>query len=123
MVFERQPSVPVSAARAIPIGACMNRIEANAFATNWIRAWNKKDVDAVLKHYVEDARFISPKAATFVGNPVIEGKKALSEYWYLAAKKIEKIEFKLDHIVWDSNELIFSMRRISTEFAAVPVNQ
>ena len=82
-----------------------------------------KDVDAVLKHYVEDARFISPKAATFVGNPVIEGKKALSEYWYLAAKKIEKIEFKLDHIVWDSNELIFSMRRISTEFAAVPVNQ
>ena len=33
----------------------MNRIDANAFATNWIRAWNKKDVDAVLEHYVEDA--------------------------------------------------------------------
>ena len=45
----------------------MNRIEANAFATNWIRAWNKKDVDAVLEHYVEDAKFISPKAASFVG--------------------------------------------------------
>jgi hypothetical protein len=42
----------------------MNRIEANAFATSWIRAWNKKDVDAVLDHYVEDATFISPKAAT-----------------------------------------------------------
>lgn len=86
----------------------MNRIEANAFATNWIRAWNKKDVDAVLEHYVEDAKFISPKAASFVGNPVIEGKRALSEYWRLAAKKIEKIEFKLDHIVWDSdsNDLI-----------------
>jgi hypothetical protein len=53
----------------------MNRIEANAFATNWIRAWNKKDVDAVLEHYVEDAKFISPKAARFVGNPVIEGKR------------------------------------------------
>src|SRR5262245_65160279 len=77
----------------------MNRIEANAFATNWINAWNKKDVDAVLEHYVEDAKFISPKAASFVGNPVIEGKRALSEYWHLAAKKIEKIEFKLDHIV------------------------
>jgi hypothetical protein len=39
---------------------------------------------------------------------MIEGKKALSEYWQLAAKKIEKIEFKLDHIVWhsDSNDLI-----------------
>ena len=81
----------------------MNRIEANAFAANWIRAWNKKDVGAVLEHYVEDAKFISPKAATFVGNPVIDGKKALSEYWRLAAKKIEKIVFKLDHIVWDSD--------------------
>src|SRR5262249_18338653 len=81
----------------------MNRIEANAFATNWIKAWNKKDVDAVLEHYVEDPKFISPKAVTFVGNSVIEGKRALSEYWHLAAKKIEKIEFKLDHIVWDSD--------------------
>jgi len=81
----------------------MNRIEANGFATNWIRAWNKKDVDGVLEHYVEDAQFISPKAASFVGNALIEGKKALSEYWHLAAKKIEKIEFKLDHIVWDSD--------------------
>ena len=108
LVFGRQPSVSVSVARVIPTGACINRIEANAFATNWVRAWNKKDVDAVLEHYVEDAKFISPKAATFVGDPVIEGKKALSEYWHLAAKKIEKIEFKLDHIVWDSdsNELI-----------------
>jgi ketosteroid isomerase-like protein len=89
-------------------GACMNRIEANAFATNWIRAWNKRDIDAVLEHYVEDAKFISPKAKTFVGNAVIEGKRALSDYWHLAAKKIEKIEFQLDHIVWDSdsNDLI-----------------
>jgi|SoiMethySBSTD1v2_1073268.scaffolds.fasta_scaffold575887_3 ketosteroid isomerase-like protein len=123
MVFECQSSPAPYKWRGLYPWSLQNRIEANAFATNWIRAWNKKDVDAVLKHYVEDARFISPKAATFVGNPVIEGKKALSEYWYLAAKKIEKIEFKLDHIVWDSNELIFSMRRISTEFAAVPVNQ
>jgi hypothetical protein len=53
----------------------MNRIEANAFATNWIKARNKKDVDAVLEHYVEDARFISPKAASIVGNPVIEGRR------------------------------------------------
>ena len=79
----------------------------------------------MLEHYVEDAKFISPQAATFVGNPVIEGKKALSKYWHLAAKKIEKIEFKLDHIVWDSdsNDLIISMRRISTGFAVVPVRQ
>jgi ketosteroid isomerase-like protein len=81
----------------------MNRIEANEFAANWISAWNKKDVNAVLEHYVDDAKFISPKAATFVGSPFVEGKNALSQYWLLAAKKIEKIEFTLDHIVWDSD--------------------
>jgi hypothetical protein len=38
----------------------------------------------------------------------VKGKEALSRYWQLAAKKIEKIEFTLDHIVWDStsNELV-----------------
>ena len=80
----------------------MNRLDAQVFTTNWISAWNRRDVDAVLKHYVEDARFVSPKATTFVGNPVVEGKKGLSQYWRLASEKIEKIEFKLDHIVWDS---------------------
>jgi ketosteroid isomerase-like protein len=86
----------------------MNRIEAHKFSENWIHAWNRRDVNAVLEHYVEDAKFVSPKAATFVGNPVVEGKKALSQYWHVASEKIEKIEFKLDHIVWDSesNELV-----------------
>ena len=81
----------------------MNRKQASEFAAKWIEAWNKKDVDAVLRHYDDQAKFISPKAAALVGNPVIEGKDALSQYWRLAAQKIEKIEFKLDHVVWDSD--------------------
>ena len=86
----------------------MNRIEAHELAANWIRAWNRRDVNAVLEHYVDDAIFVSPKAATFVGATVVMGKKALAHYWHLASEKIEKIEFKLDHIVWDSdaNELV-----------------
>jgi len=88
-------------------GVAMNRIEANAFAASWISAWNRKDVDAVLAHYVDDAKFVSPKAAVLVGNAVVQGKQALSQYWKLAATKIEKIEFTLDRIVWDpdANEL------------------
>jgi ketosteroid isomerase-like protein len=86
----------------------MNRTEAHEFAENWISAWNRRDVDAVLAHYAENVKFVSPKAATFVGNPVVNGKKALSRYWHVALEKIAKIEFKLDQIVWDSesNELV-----------------
>ena len=64
----------------------MNRIEANEFAANWISAWNRKDVNAVLEHYADDAKFISPKAANFVGSPIVKGKKALSQSGYLHRK-------------------------------------
>jgi ketosteroid isomerase-like protein len=86
----------------------MTREDANNFAARWISAWNRKDVAAVLDHYVDDARFISPKAALFVGNPVVEGKAALANYWQLGAKKLDTIEFKLDRVLWDPdvNELV-----------------
>ena len=79
----------------------MTRNDALQFARNWIDAWNRKDVSAVLAHYVDDAMFVSPKAANFVGNPVVRGKQALANYWQLAAKKIDKIEFTIDRIAWD----------------------
>jgi len=79
----------------------MTRKNAEDFAKRWISAWNRKDVAAVLSHYIDDARFISPKAAAFVGDPVVKGKAALADYWMLAAKKIETIEFKLDRVAWD----------------------
>ena len=85
----------------------MNRIDAKRFAERWISNWNSKDVDAVLAHYVDNATFISPKAAGLVGNAVLNGKDALALYWRTAAAKIT-IHFTLDRIVWDgeANELV-----------------
>jgi hypothetical protein len=81
----------------------MNRIEANEFAANWISAWNRKDGTPL--HYVDDARFVI-KAAIFVGNPVVE-ERHFRNIGYLPQKD-QKIEFTLDHVVWDSdsNELV-----------------
>jgi len=79
----------------------MTRTDAEDFAARWILAWNRKDVAAILSHFTDDARFVSPKAAAFVGDPVVTGKTALAAYWNLAVNKIETIEFKLDRIAWD----------------------
>ena len=86
----------------------MTRSEAQAFAERWVDAWNRRDIDAVLAHYVDDATFISPKAQTFVGTPVVRGKDALERYWRTGSFKLQTIEFKLDRIVWDgdSHELV-----------------
>jgi len=68
----------------------MNRNQANEFAANWINAWNRKDVNAVLEHYVDDAKFISPKAATFVGSPFVKVRKRCRNIGYLRQKRSKK---------------------------------
>jgi hypothetical protein len=72
-----------------------------AFAESWIAAWNRRDVEAVLAHYSEDAQFVSPVASNLVGRPILRNKKELENYWRTALARISSLEFKLDHAAWD----------------------
>ena len=81
----------------------MTRSEAFEFAARWVAAWNRRDIDAVLAHYVDDATFISPKAQLFVGTSVIRGKAALEHYWRTGSAKLHTLEFKLDRAAWDGD--------------------
>jgi hypothetical protein len=72
-----------------------------AFADSWIAAWNRRDVDAVLAHYAEDAQFVSPVARNLIGRSTLGNKKELEEYWRTALTRISSLEFKLDHAAWD----------------------
>src|SRR5258707_12741053 len=47
------------------------------FADSWIAAWNRRDVEAVLAHFAEDAQFVSPIARNFVGVRCFETRKSL----------------------------------------------
>jgi hypothetical protein len=47
------------------------------FAESWIAAWNRRDVEAVLAHYAEEAQFVSPVARNLVGRPTLRDKKEL----------------------------------------------
>ena len=71
------------------------------FADAWVAAWNRRDVDAVLAHYAEDAQFVSPVARAVVGRPVLRGKQELGDYWRAGLARIATLEFRLDHAVWD----------------------
>jgi hypothetical protein len=72
-----------------------------AFAEAWIAAWNRRDVGAVLAHYAEDAKFVSPVARNLLGRPVLRNKKEIGDYWRTALAGIPSLEFKLDHAAWD----------------------
>ncbi len=73
-----------------------------AFAESWIAAWNRRDVEAVLTHYADDAQFVSPVARNSVGRSTLENKKELGDYWRAALARISTLEFTLDHAAWDA---------------------
>jgi acyl-CoA thioester hydrolase len=73
---------------------------AQAFARRWIEDWNRRDVEAVLAHYAEDAVFVSPRAERITGSPVVQGKAALRAYWQAALSQHQSLEFSLDAALW-----------------------
>jgi steroid delta-isomerase len=72
-----------------------------AFAEDWVAAWNRRDVDAVLAHFAEEAQFESPVARRIAGQSVLRNKKEIERYWRAALDRIDDLEFKLDHASWD----------------------
>ncbi len=60
--------------------------EPDAFAEQWVQAWNAHDVEAVLAHFADDVVFTSPVAARVLPETggVVRGKDALRDYWTTA---------------------------------------
>jgi hypothetical protein len=75
--------------------------EVDAFASDWITSWNRRDVEAVLSHYADDVRFSSPTAARVTGRGTVLGKEALRTYWLEALERVGDLSFTLDHAMWD----------------------
>lgn len=96
LVFAKLAAAPV----AIPLSGTMTEAAAQQFARDWVDAWNRRDAEAVLAHYAEDAVFTSPKAERIVGTARLVGKAALRAYWQAALAQIASIRFTLDAASW-----------------------
>jgi len=69
--------------------------EAQAFADEWIAAWNSHDLDRVLSHYAPDVVFLSPVAQKVVGNGRVVGIPALRSYWGKTLASQPQLKFEL----------------------------
>jgi nuclear transport factor 2 (NTF2) superfamily protein len=74
---------------------------AEGFARDWIEAWNRRDIDAVVAHYAADGRFTSPRAEERMGTATVAGRDMLKAYWQ-GARKLPKLHFTLDRALWDT---------------------
>lgn len=70
---------------------------AQRFATHWIDAWNRHDLDAVLAHYAEAFEFTSPLITELAGEPSgrLQGKPAVRAYWEEGLRRIPELHFEL----------------------------
>jgi ketosteroid isomerase-like protein len=69
---------------------------AEAFAAEWVAAWNARDLDRVLHHYREDVELRSPLIASVAGEPsgCLRGKTAIRSYWTQALARIPSLHFE-----------------------------
>jgi ketosteroid isomerase-like protein len=56
---------------------------AQAFAEEWVAAWNSGDLERIFSHYVDDFEMRSPLIAErgFSASGVLKGKDAIRPYW------------------------------------------
>ena len=73
----------------------MTNEKAQAFADEWIAAWNSHDLDRVLSHYAPETVFLSPIAQKLVGNGRVVGISALRSYWGKALANLPQLKFEL----------------------------
>lgn len=80
-------------------------MEADAFAAEWVAAWNAHDLERILSHYAEDVVFHSPVAAQVTGKGRVEGKAALRAYWSTAFQRNRDLHFTLTRVYVGANAL------------------
>jgi ketosteroid isomerase-like protein len=79
----------------------MTREQAQRYAEQWAADWNRRDLDAVLRHFEDDVVWSSPKAVQAVGVPTVRGKEALRRYLLAATERAQSLCFTVRRIIWD----------------------
>ena len=72
--------------------------DADAIATEWIAAWNARDLERVLALFADDCSMTSPKIKAFGhgDSGAVLGKAALRAYWLDALDRQPDLRF--DHV-------------------------
>ena len=67
------------------------------FAHEWLDAWNKHDVDLIMKHYADSIEFCSPVVQKVLGDPkgVVVGIDNLRDYFSRQLQKFSTLHFQL----------------------------
>jgi len=93
-------------------GQVVTTPERDIFTEDWLTAWNRHDIDAVLTHFHHDVVFTSPVAARVVPDSggVVRGRAALREYWSAALKTMPDLRFEIVGVYQGQSLLVINYR-------------
>lgn len=81
---------------------------AQAFAEEWIAAWNSHDLERIVSHYSDDFVMSSPRIASVVGEEsgVLAGKPAIRSYWKRALQLAPQMRFRLIEVFVGADSVV-----------------
>lgn len=87
------------------------------FAQDWLTAWNRHDIDAVLEHFADDVVFASPLAKRILDDSdgTVHGKHALHGYWEQALQRNPGLHFELIDVYVGVGALVINYRNQNGE--------
>lgn len=86
-----------------------------AHAHDWVAAWNRRDVEAVLSTFSDEAVFVSSLAQSYTGGSSrVPGKEALRRYWTEALAARPELHFALIAAVCDAESQTLVVHYIAT---------
>jgi|GEM_PF-237612 len=79
----------------------IERPRAEQLAAEWLAAWNRHDLEAILAHYTEEVQFASPFIAKLIGDPAgtLAGKAALRAYFAQGLAAYPRLRFTLHAVL------------------------
>ena len=90
----------------------MDSVNAIEFGREWEAAWNRRDVEAILKHFHDDVVFTSPvaKQIGFAEDGTVNGKDALRRYWTAALAQNPDLRFQVTKVYQGTNSLVIAFK-------------
>ena len=93
---------------------------ARKIAEDWIDAWNRNDLDAIMAHYVDEIEFWSPLIISRLGiaSGKIEGKAQLRAYFARGLETIPNLHFELKQVLVGADSITIYYQRESGAYVA-----
>jgi hypothetical protein len=77
------------------------------WADQWIDAWNRQDLDALLTTYADEVELRSPFSKVYASGGVVRGKAALRSYWGEVMRRIP--DLRLERIAVYSGHMTLAL--------------